>query len=94
MINENELKLLLELLGIREISSHELSNVEFSKYWDISRFKFPEFDDLQFDQFYEKWIQKSNRDNSMDEYGNLVFLRGLSSKWNRLKYRMIVREDN
>jgi hypothetical protein len=93
LLDEDQLKLLLELMGIREFSSFELSNGEFSKYWDLSHFKFPDLDDRQFEQFYKNWIQKSNRDNNMDEYGSLIFLQGLSSKWNRLNHRLIVKEN-
>jgi hypothetical protein len=88
--NEDELELLLELMGIREFSCIELSNTAYSRYWDLSHAKFPEFDNTQFDQFYENWIEKSNRENSMDEYGSLIFLTGLSSEWNKLKYRFVV----
>lgn len=92
--DENELKLLLELMGILDIVCNDLNNSEFSNYWDLSAFKLPELNNEEFDQFYENWIQKSNRDNNMDEYGNLIFLQGLSSKWNKLNYRLIVRENN
>ena len=90
--NEEELTLLLKLLGIEEINSQKLSNSEFSKYWDLSNFKVPEFNEKQFDEFYENWIKDSNRENSMDEYGSLIFLQGLSQKWNNLAYRIIVQE--
>ena len=93
LTNEGELRLLLELMGILEFSDIELNNEVFSKYWDLSHFKFPEFDRRQFDQFYENWIQKANRDSSMDEYGNLIFLQGLTPKWNRLNYRLIIKEN-
>ena len=90
--NEEELILLLKLLGIEEINSQKLSDSEFSKYWDLSNFKLPEFNKEQFDEFYENWIKDSDRDNSMDEYGSLIFLQGLSQKWNNLVYRIIVKE--
>ena len=91
--DENELKLLLELIGIHEFVVHELKNSEFSKYWDISTFKLPEYDEKQFDEFYSNWINKSQRDNNMDEYGNLIFLQGISSEWNKLNYKLIVKEN-
>jgi len=91
--NEDELRLLLELWGITELQCIELNNAAFVKYWDLSHAKFPEFDEQQFDRFYEDWIKRSNRENSMDEYGSLIFLKGLSSEWNRLKYRLIVQEN-
>jgi hypothetical protein len=87
---EHELKLLLELIGIRDFVSHDLKDNEFSKFWDLSKYKFPEFNEEQFDAFYEIWIKTSGRDNNMDEYGSLIFLQGLSAKWNRLNHRGIV----
>jgi len=91
--NEDELELLLELMGVREFSCVELNSEAFSRYWDLSHVKLPELDDQQFGQFYENWIEKSNRENSMDEYGSLIFLSGLSSEWNKLTYRFIVQEN-
>ena len=92
LTDENELRLLLELMGINKYSTHEINNSEFTKYWDLSNFKLPELDENQFDQFYRNWIHKSQKNNNMDEYGNLIFLQGLSSKWNKLNYRIIVQE--
>jgi hypothetical protein len=93
LTDENELRLLLKLMAIPECVSHNLNNSEFSEFWDLSRFKLPELDNQQFDEFYENWIQKSHRENNMDEYGNLIFLQGLSTKWNKLKYRLIVKSN-
>jgi len=92
LANEKELELLLELMNIREFISYELDNLHFYKYWDISGCKLPELDSEQFDTFYNDWLKKSNRKNTMDEYGNLIFLRGLTSKWNTLKFRLITRD--
>ncbi len=89
---ENELQLLLELIGIEEFRYHELIDSEFSRYWDLSAFKLPEFNEEQFDRFYQDWIDRSHRNNSMDEYGSLIFLQGLSLKWNKLNYRLILQE--
>ena len=90
--DEKDLELLLDLFCIQNWTTVELQNSEFIKYWDLSTSKLPEFDEEQFDAFYETWIKKANRDNNMDEFGNLNFLRGLSAKWNKLQYRLIVRE--
>ena len=38
LTDENELKLLLELMGIHEFVGYELKNTEFSKYRDVSSF--------------------------------------------------------
>lgn len=90
--DEEELILLLKLLGIEEINSVKLNDSEFSKYWDLSNFKLPEFDEEQFNEFYENWIMKSERDNSMDEYGSLIFFQSLSQRWNTLACRLIIKE--
>lgn len=90
--DEKELKMLLELLGIGEVVGHEISDSAFSKYWDLSGFKFTEYSKIQFDELYRSWICKSKRNNNMDEYGHLIFLQGLSPIWNKLKHRLIVKE--
>ncbi|MXN92915.1 hypothetical protein GR160_16940 [Flavobacterium sp. Sd200] len=89
--NENELKLLLELMNINFSSFNALDIRDFEKYWDMSNYKFPELNYEQFDMFYQNWILKSKRINTMDEYGNLIFLQGLSSKWNKLRHRIIIK---
>lgn len=30
---------------------------------------------------------------SYDEFGNLIFLKEMSPKWNKMKYRLIVKEQ-
>lgn len=94
LTSEEEFQILLDLMRIPVYDGHELEVKDFIKYWDLSDFKFPELDAQQFDKFYEKWIEKSNRENNMDEFGNLIFLHGLSSKWNKLKYRLVVKESS
>ena len=94
LTDEDELKLLLELMNIDEFVGHELENTEYCKYWDLSKFKLPELDNHQFDNFYHSWVNRSSKENNMDEYCNLIFLQGLSSKWNKLKYRLIIKEGN
>jgi hypothetical protein len=89
--DENELKLLLELMKINEFPGYDLDNSEFSKYWDLSKFALPEFNQEQFEEFYTSWLLKSKRDNNMDEYGNLIFLQGLSTEWNKLRYRVVIK---
>lgn len=91
--NEYELNLLLDLVGIKNVKPLELEGPEFSKYWNLSDFRLPEFNKEQFELFYEKWIEISGRDNNMDEFGNLILLQGMSPKWNKLDYRLIVKEE-
>lgn len=88
--NESQLELLLNLMGIDESKGINLESGEFSKYWDLSNWQFPSFDEVQFNVFYTDWLSKSNRENNMDEYGNLIFLRGLTLKWNLHKFRLVV----
>lgn len=90
--DENELKLLLKLMGITEFKVYDLIDSDFSKYYDLSASNLPELDDTKFDEFYTNWLRISQRDNNMDEFGNLIFLRGLSSKWNKMSYRFVVKE--
>jgi hypothetical protein len=91
--NEYELSLLLELIGIENINTIELEGIEFTNYWNLSDFQLPEYNQEQFDLFYKKWIEISGRDNNMDEFGSLIFLQGMSPKWNKLNYRLIVKEE-
>jgi len=91
--DEFELNMLLQLIGIEKIIPQELNGSKFSKYWDLSNFKLPEFNEEQFDQFHKKWLEESCRENNMDEYGNLIFLQGLSKQWNKMRHRLIVKEN-
>lgn len=89
----DELWLLLQLIGIDNVNAQEFTDSEFSLYWDLSEFRLPELNEEQFDKFYKDWIEKSHRDNNMDEYGDLIFLQRKSKLWNSLKYRLIVLEN-
>lgn len=91
--DEHELKLLLDQMGIDKFVSYPLKDTGFTKYWDLSDYKLPELNAEKFDSFYHNWIEKSGRDNNMNEYGCLIFLQGLSKKWNALKHRFIIKED-
>ena len=92
--NENELEILLKLMGIDKIKSLKLNESDFCKYWDISNFRLPEYNEKEFDAFYQKWLNKTGRENNMNEYGNLIFLQELSVNWNNLDYKIIVKEKN
>ena len=90
--NENELYLLLNSIGIKELDFTPIKSKNFIKIWDLSNYKFPEYDEVQFEDFYRRWIEISGRENNMDEFGNLVFLKGLTEKWNLYRFRLIVEE--
>ncbi len=92
--NDAELSLLLDLMGITNSLCFPINNADFNQYWDISNSKFPELDQQAFESFYKAWIQKSDRENNMDEFGSLIFLQGLSQKWNQLKYRLVIKSAN
>lgn len=91
--NEKELYLLLKHIGIEKLDSFELKSVEFEKYWNLSEFHLPEYNQEEFESFYKKWIEISGREDNMDEFGNLMFLQGMSSKWNKMTYKLIVKEQ-
>ena len=90
--DEEELMMLLELMNINDCHGQPTNKTEYEKYWDLSSFKFPELDEKQYEEFYARWQEKVKRENSFDEYASLIFLQGLASKWNRLKYRLIIKE--
>ena len=91
--DENQLRLLLDLIGIKNPPVEILDKFEFEKIWNLSDFKLPEYNEEQFDNFYREWLRISGRNNNMDEYGNLIFLQGLSTQWNKMKSRLIVKEN-
>jgi hypothetical protein len=90
--NEKELHLLLQLMGIEGVEFQYLNNSTFPKYWNLSNFKLPEYNEKEFDQFYKNWLNLSQKENTMDEYGQLIFLSELSKKWNKLNHRIILKE--
>ena len=90
---DDELELLMSLLGIK-LSPPTLTSqsAEFSALFDYSSNLLPELDQKGFDGFYDEWLSQTGRDSSMDEYGQLLFLQGRSSAWNRMSGRFILRE--
>ena len=94
LADENELLLLLQQLGFSDIPVYTFDNLFFCKYWDLSAFQFPVFTGESYDHFYENWIQHTGRENTMNEYGSLLFLQGLAPEWNQRKYRLVILENN
>lgn len=90
--NQEQLKMLFRLLGFNEIKLIKLHDSPFSHYCDISFGNYPEFVQDEFDDFYKSWISHSKRENTMNEYGSLIFLTGLTTDWNKMKYRLITIE--
>lgn len=91
--NDQELNLLLQHIGIEKVDTYDIKSAEFSKYWNLTEFQLPEFSEEAFELFYEKWIDISGRENNMDEFGSLIFLQGISPTWNKMNYRLIVKEQ-
>lgn len=92
--NEYELEILFELMGIEKVKSKKLNEIDFCKYWDLSNLNLPEYNEQEFDLLYQNWLKKTGRENSMDEYGNLIFLQNLNTKQNKSNYILIVKEKN
>jgi hypothetical protein len=51
-----------------------------------------EFSEQEFDNFYGAWLQETLRDNTMDEYGQLIFILGQASSWNKQPHKIILHE--
>lgn len=92
--DESELILLFTLMGLPAVIASETDNPLFPKIWSLSGFKLPELNSEQFDLFYDDWVKKTGRANDMNEYGSLLFLQGLSFQWNKLKYRLVIKETS
>lgn len=91
--NDDELTVLMSLLGIQEWTETPLPyNQDFSVMFDYSASQLPQLSKQDFDAFYEKWLLRSGRESSMDEYGQLVFLQGQAMGWNKMCNRFILRE--
>ena len=90
--NENQLKQLLDLLKITDSKATKLLDKEFSLIIDISSHKLPEMNEETYNHFYEEWLNITGRENTMDEYGQFIFLQGTSKEFNLLKHRFLIIE--
>lgn len=89
--NESEFNILMGLLGLEGSAKVELSkSTDFSVSYDYSASLLPEQSTEEFDEFYELWLKKTGRDSSMDEYGQLVFIQGHASLWNKRINRFVL----
>lgn len=92
---KKELTILLGLLGINNYVEESLpSSEDFSSIIDLSQFKIPELSEEEFIQFYESWLSKTGRESSMDEYGQLIFIQGQASEWNKRLSKVILTEQS
>jgi hypothetical protein len=93
LANDEELELLMRLLGIRSFSKTTLpANDDFTALFDYSDTFLPQLNCADFDVFYRKWLRLSGRESTMDEYGQLVFLQGHAVNWNTKSYRFVLLE--
>jgi hypothetical protein len=90
---ESELRKLLELIDLSLPGKKELySNNNFCALYDLSGQNMKEMDKDEFDTIYEQWLSRTQRDNSMDEYGQLIFLEQFHQEWNSRPLRYVLEE--
>ena len=92
--DEAQLSLLLEMLGMRCPDPVSMDSPDFDYYLDLTDTVFPVFDEEGFEAFYSNWIETSGRENTMDEYGQLVFLNGISEDLNNSNHRLVFSESS
>ena len=85
-----ELELLLRKLGANASKLIDLNTSDFVCVIDLSEFFFPEYTQEEYDRFYTDWMESTDRKNNMDEYGQFIFLQGLSRSWNMRKFRFVL----
>ena len=88
--NEIQFSMLMQVLELSIPEAICLNSEEFDSVMDISNQWLPEFTEVEFDLFYSKWLEETGRDNNMDEYGQFIFLQGVSSKMNKAPNRFIL----
>lgn len=89
--NKRELAILLNLLSL-QLPEPSILSGDFEYQFDLSTQRMKEFNQESFDEFYDRWIKLTNRESSMDEYGQLVFINGNANTWNKRPYRYILQE--
>ena len=90
---DDELRTLMGLLGLTLPAETSLSpNEDFSSVIDYSEQRLPQLTEDDFDKFYDEWLHRSGRESSMDEYGQLLFLRGRADAWNKMASRFVLCE--
>ena len=91
--SKKEFDTLLSLLGIFDFIEEDLlkSNA-FSIRVNISKYRLPEFNQEEFNEFYDLWLLKTGRESSMNEYGQLVFILGKFQEWNQRRNKVVLKE--
>nr|WP_315482081.1 hypothetical protein [uncultured Undibacterium sp.] len=89
--NKRELAILLNLLSL-QLPEPSILSGDFEYQFDLSTQRMKEFNQESFDEFYDHWIKLTNRESSMDEYGQLAFINGNANTWNKRLCRYILQE--
>jgi hypothetical protein len=89
--NKRELAILLNLLAL-QLPEPSILSGDLEYQFDLSKQRMKEFNQESFDEFYDRWIKLTNRESSMDEYGQLVFIIASANTWNKRPYRYILQE--
>ena len=85
--------MLMKILGVDSLEETPLSsNKDFSAIFDFSATKLPQLKPEDFDKFYDEWLRRSGRQNGMDEYGQVIFLKGRRTGWNSKAYHFVLCE--
>jgi hypothetical protein len=93
--NEDELRTLMDLLGVERLPMTMLSsNEDFASVFDYSAYFLPQLSKDDFDAFYDEWLRRSGRETRMDEYGQLIFLQGRGRSWNKMASRFVLCETH
>lgn len=68
----DELKVLVKLFGSSFSDKPHSLIKNTSGCWQLSK-NIEEFDEETFDNVYHQWLSLTNRDNNMDEHGQLLY---------------------
>ena len=84
-----ELKIFIDLLDAKLVQTpfQNIQNVDSS--WIINGV-LKSFSEAEFELFYQKWIDLTGRDNTMDEYGQLICFNSAIDKLNKESHRVVL----
>lgn len=87
--SSDELSLYIKLLGGKLIESSLTDIEEVDKSWTISG-KLKILQETELDDFYQKWLSKSGRENNMDEYCQIISLNSFLVTLNKAKNKVVL----
>jgi hypothetical protein len=88
----DELKLFISLFGAK-LTQSALSEVEnVDVIWVLSG-KFKVLSEVELDSFYQDWLRKSQRDNNMDEFCQLVSFNSFLITLNKGKHKVVLQNS-